>query len=416
VSRACIGRRRIAALGCALWLPVALWLPAASAQEAAAEPAPAPFVVGIGRSIHDPEAATAAMAELGVQSVRLDAPWKSIETAPGRYAIPAWLDAAVDDANARGIEPLLILAYGHPAYGDDKPRNVAAITAFARYAVFVTEHFQGRVRYFDVWNEWDAHTGKTTPGTPDDYVALARRVYPAIKSANAGAVVLSGGIATLRPEDGWIDRFIALGGLQFVDGLSLHPYNFQQPSAREQPRANTPEAAIATLERVHSLSVAAGRPVPIYVTEIGYPTYDGRGGVSRDVAAAYLARFMLLASTRPYIAGTWWYCLRDQGGDPKNKEHNFGVLDSKLERKAAADALRAVASLMTEVQRFRVDGTDADADQDRDGAERRVLATRADGSELAFAWNANETDTRLLGELQAAAAADAHAVSPRARR
>ena len=355
---------------------------------AAAETANAAFVVGIGRSIHDPEAATNAMFGLGVQSVRVDAPWASIEVARGRYEIPAWLETAVDTAREHGVQPLLILAYGHPLYGTDKPRTDAAIAAFAAYASFVTQHFAGRVRWFDLWNEWDAHTGRTTPGSADDYVALARRVYPAIKAANPEAMVLSGGITSFGLAQGWMERFFALGGASFVDGVSLHPYNF------EQRTSNTPEAAIAELDRVHVLGASAGRMLPIYVTEIGYPTFTGRGGVSRDTAAAYLARFVLLASTRSYVAGVWWYCLRDQGGDPTNKEHNFGVLDSALRAKPAADALRSVGALLADVGRFSAGG----------GGDQRVSATDRNGAEITIAWRDTDTSTPALAELSAAAA------------
>jgi polysaccharide biosynthesis protein PslG len=357
---------------------------------AAAQAAGGSFVVGIGRSIHDPPAATAAIAGLGLRSLRLDAPWAEIEVARGRYEIPAWLETAVDSAREHGIEPLLILEYGHPLYGTDKPRTDVAIAGFAAYAAFVVKHFAGRVRWFDLWNEWDAHTGRTTPGSADDYVALARRVYPVVKAANPDALVLSGGITTFGLAQRWMERFVELGGTAFVDGLSLHPYNF------DQGNVHTPEAAIAELDRVHALVARAGRAPPIYVTELGYPTFTGRGGVSGDTAAAYLARFVLLASTRPYVAGVWWYCLRDQGADRTNKEHAFGVLDAALKPKPAADALRAVAALLDGAGRFR----DASV-----GTDRRVTATAADGRQIAVTWRDADPNAPARAELEAAAAA-----------
>jgi hypothetical protein len=357
------------------------------AAACAAPPEESPFVVGVGRSIHDSDSVTqngvaSALSWLDVGSVRLDAPWKTIETAPGRYAIPGWLDGAVDSARARGIEPLLILAYGHPLHGGDKPRTPEAIAAFSGYAAFVAEHFKGRVRLYDLWNEWDAHTGGTTEGSADDYVALARSAYPAIKAANPDAVVLSGGISSLGLGQGWVERFVALGGLKFVDAVSVHPYNFDRSDA------STPEAAIAVLERVHAATSSAGKS--IYVTEMGYPAFTGNGGVSADAAALELTRFVLLASTRPYVAGVWWYCLRDQGTDRANKEHNFGVLDNSFAPKPAGQALRAAALLVAEVGRFR---------DESHGTDRRVAATRADGSKLELQWHDDAADTRLLTDL-----------------
>lgn len=336
-----------------------------------------PFIVGIGRSIHDPPQAAEALRWLGVTSMRVDAPWQSIEIAPGRYSIPAWLEEAVDRANADGIEPLLILVYGHSAYGGDKPRSTEAIAAFERYAVYVTRHFAGRVRYFDLWNEWDGRTGRTSLGTPEDYVALAREVYPAIKAANPDAVVLSGGISRYGLDHGFVERFIELGGLRFVDALSLHPYNAL--------RGGSPEDAIAELDRIHALAPF----VPIYVTEMGYPAFAGRGGVERETAAEYLARFVLLASTRSYLAGVWWYCLRDQGTNPEDKEHHFGAFDFSWRPKPAAHALRAVSASLAELGRFSDVGS---------GAVQRVVATRAQRSDVELSWSVGK-ETRVLRDL-----------------
>ncbi len=155
------------------------------------------------------------------------------------------------------------------------------------------------------------------------------------------------------------------------------------------PSARSPRSIECT-----ALAVAAGRPLPVYVTEMGYPAYAGKGGVTPEVAAAYLARFMLLASSRPYIAGVWWYCLRDQGRDPANKEHHFGVLDWSLEPKPAAAALTDVARLLRAVGRFRVD---------TNGDVYRLSAERADGSDLRLEWRNGEPATQLLQTLAAAA-------------
>ena len=326
----------------AAWLGLSfiLTMPASHAQTAPARP----FIVGIGRSIHDATGVTAALSWLGVRSVRLDIPWKEVEKTPGVYKMPDWVERAVDEANAQGIATLAILAYGHPSYGSDKPRSPAAIAAYSRYAHFVVEHFKDRIRLYDVWNEWETHTGHTTPGAAMDYVTLLRSTYPAIKEANSQAIVLSGGFLGASLDSGWFESFLRAGGLQYVDALSVHPYNYQQSGV------DLPERAVAQLERMHALAqtYARGRAIDIYITEMGFPIYQGKGGVSDARAVDFLNRFYRAAAAQDFIAGVWWYCLRDQGRDPTDKEQNFGVMDFSMVPKSVAYALRGVSAALTQ--------------------------------------------------------------------
>ena len=115
-------------------------------------------LLGIGISINDPPNATSLAKAIGANAIRLDAPWKQIELSAGKYIIPEWLERTVTSMVNAGVTPLLILAYGNPLYdAGDKPTSREGIEAFARYAAFVVQHFKGRVFYYDLWNEWDAH-------------------------------------------------------------------------------------------------------------------------------------------------------------------------------------------------------------------------------------------------------------------
>ena len=307
-------------------------------------PAPAEdhLIVGVGASLSDQDKPFALLQSLGVSSVRLDAPWRVVELSPGRYEIPGWLEKNVNEARSRDIEPFLILAYGNQLYDQDKPRSAATRLAFTRYAAYLVNHFRGRVRYYSIWNEWNAATGHTTPGSPDDYIALSKVVYPSLKGVDNSAVILSTSISDIVSNPKWIERFLALGGLRYADGLALNPYNFFLG------RKGTPELALERVDRIYALALthSQGKSVPIYITEMGYPTYSGQGGRSQDAAADDMARFLLLASTRSHVKAVWWYGFRDQGLDPANKEHHFGIYDYQFAPKPAAHALRDVTRLL----------------------------------------------------------------------
>lgn len=318
-------------------------LPALQADAADAAAADGQFLCGLGLSINDkplPRAVTLA-AGLGAQSVRIDVPWSRVEDANGQLRMLPELDAMVDQCVSSGVAPLLILAYGHPRYGGDKPTTSEAVSAFSRYAAFVVGHFKGKVKLYDLWNEWNTHTGKTTPGSPEDYIQLAMSVNKAVKNVDASVRLLSGGISDLGLGKGWVERFLSLGGHKYVDGLSIHPYNWFYRNKR------TPEEAMDLVDDlVAQLDAVGATSMPIYVTEVGWPSFNGRYGRTDAEVESYLSRFMLLASSRKRVAGVWWYCLRDQGQDTGNKEHRFGLLQFDYSRKPVADHFEQAASLV----------------------------------------------------------------------
>jgi hypothetical protein len=195
---------------------------------------------------------------------------------------------------------------------------------------------------------------------------LLKKTYAALKAENPAAVVLGGAVAGL--DDNWIADFIRAGGLAYVDGFSIHPYvqsrarNTPSPPTRltldgmkqsavavgRVPLPGTPEDAMAWIDRLETLigKGAPGKSIPIYITEIGWPTNVGGDGVSEEASAAYLQRFMLMARTRPWIAGVWWYDLIDDGSDPRNGEHRFGLLRQNGAPKPSFDALSKISPFL----------------------------------------------------------------------
>ncbi|WP_322094614.1 cellulase family glycosylhydrolase [Paraburkholderia bannensis] len=299
----------------------------------------------IGVSVHPgglapekQEAQLRLVQDVKLTSVRFDMPWKFIETQPGHYEIPRDLERYVDAAKQRGIEPVLILDYGNPLYdGGDKPRSQAAINAYVNYAQYVVRHFRGRVRQFEVWNEWDNHTGGFEAGSAEDYAALFRATYPAIKAANHDSIVLVG--AGVRK--GWEERLAGLGVIQMGDGLAVHPYNYQ--TADDLAPEHCARTLVELESRLRSLTGKAN--VDLYITEIGWPTNSGKFGVTEQAQRSFATRLALLMQAIPFVKGVWWYDLIDDGVDPLNKEHHFGLFRNTLAAKPAAAGIAAAAAL-----------------------------------------------------------------------
>ncbi len=348
------------------------------------------FQAGVGTHIGAyPLAPTqAALAALDA-TVRDDVRWSSLEVTPGRLEWPSTLkdlELLVADAVMRGKRPLIVLPNGNQFYdGGGQITSPQGIAAYARYARFVASHFKGRVDQFEVWNEWDqgggSARGRRDKGDAAAYVNLLHASYAALKAESPGAVVIGGAMSGANTA--WIEQFAKAGGLQYLDGVSIHPYvhcnappgpaapanlNLASFISHAQPHSDTvrlafaegalkpiggtPEQAIALVDRLKDVvdRYSSTRAIPLYVTEMGWPTSIGQCGIQDAVAAAYLQRFMLLAAARPYVGGVWWYDLFDDGDDPTNREQTFGLHKHDRTPKATYRALLALKSVLNSDQ------------------------------------------------------------------
>lgn len=339
---------------------------------ARAEP---PFVLGVAthltRQPRPIDQSLDALAAAGIMSLRDDAGWGRVEQQRGVLKIPAQWDEVIDGAVKRGIEPLLILDYGNNFYdGGGKPSSAEGIAAFVRYAQFLAQHFKGRVKRYEVWNEWDHGPGNASPASADAYLRLVKAVHAAIKQIDPEAEIIAGAITSGGIREGFLTRLVEQGVLDHSDAISLHPYS-----------AHSPEDWARWMKQVgDDLERSAGRPVRVYLTEMAWPAHQGAYGISEQAQAENLVKMFLLAKTLPFIKGIWWYDLQNDGPDPKNREHNFGLLDHELRPKPAYLALQQFSGLIREGEYVN---------SLADGPALRVLHLRKSGQDTLALWSAN---------------------------
>ena len=362
------------------WL---LWMALLPATGTAADP----FVVGacthFGQGKGLLKANLSMMRQAGISSFRDEVGWRAIERTKGQYEMPPAWDEFVNEGRKTGIEPLLILDYGNPLYDNgDKPRSAEAIEAFTKYAEFVARHFQGRVKLYEVWNEWDIAIGSKTAGSADDYAALLKAVYPRIKAVDRSITVLGGAPTPGGVKNGWLERILEQGALRFMDALSIHTYMYS-----ETGRARGPEAWAEWMAQVETLAqkYSGGKPVPLQITEMGWPTQIDRRGTPPEVSAAYLARLFLLARTMPFLKGIWWYDFQDDGWNAAYNENNFGIVRPDLTPKPSWFVMAGVGALAARGEYLgRVEAADPDV---------WVLRFREPGGTQTWAvWSAHPDD------------------------
>ena len=306
----------------------------------------------VGSSVHFYEGKTDAARfgtlskQAGMNTFRTDVQWWDIEISPGELSVPAYLanlENAVNDALARGDRPLLVLDYGNDFYENRGfPISDAAQAGFVRFAEFVARHFKGRVSQYEVWNEWNIGTGTPSgnPGSAADYARLLKKVYTAVKNVDPSIQVIAG--ATSQIPSDWITTMIGQAEGKY-DAISVHPYNYSNG-----PVGRTPEAAMASLNALNQLvTKAAGKSVPLYLTEMGWPTHNGWNGADKDTAANFTARMNLLLNQMPFVKGIWWYDFQDDGTDLAEPEQNFGLMTTTYAPKPAYFSMRDTARLVT---------------------------------------------------------------------
>jgi len=365
------------------------------------------FVVGVCTHFEQGKGILAANLDLirqaGVASIRDEVSWSGVERQPGQFAMPDNWNAYVRRAVETGVAPLLILDYGNRAYDrGDKPLSDAAMEGFARYAEFVVRHFKGTVHLYEIWNEWDIGIGGTTAGEAEPYARLLKAVYPRIKAIDPSILIMGGAATSGGIRKGWLERMMAAGGLAALDAVSIHTYNYSAPD-----RGRTPEAwaefVVGVETSIHKYS-RGGADLPVYVTEMGWPTHAGPRSTSPEQSAAYLARMFLLGRSLPYLKGIWWYDFQDDGWRAEYNEHNFGVVRPDLTGKPAYYALSAIAKLAAEAEFVgRLETADPDL---------WVLKFRLQGQDVLALWRAMGAPSGASGASQAVAIATTAAGTP----
>ncbi len=283
-----------------------------------------------------------------IDSTRDEMFWNEIEDGKGNFAIrngaeftrQAWWN------QLPVTSPLLILGYGHPRYdAGGQPSTPSAVSAFAKQAAWLVGQTRLRVRMVEIWNEWNLKAGANAAGGAQggaaDYVRLARATRQSIKAVDPGVLVLVGGIGEDFPDWRWMNEALALGLLDGADGVSVHLYNHCD-------RANVgADEMLRRLERLQILlTKAAGREMPIFLTEVGWPMHKGACEVSEDNAATFTLRLLLEASQRAWLKGVWFYETIDSGDDANEREQRFGLLRRDGSERPSGCAVREFGAVI----------------------------------------------------------------------
>ncbi len=281
-------------------------------------------------------------ADAGYEWLRQEFPWEDIEIhGKGDFEDrrhepyrPAWdkYDHIVDLAEEHDLE-LIVRLSNPPAWsraaGDETgtyapPDDVADFADFARA---VAERYQGRIRYYQLWNEPNIYPEwGEQPIDPEGYVALLEAGATAIRAVDPDAVIIAGALAATIDLDGtlnagrnfndllFLQRMYDAGAAPYFDVMAMQGYGlWSGPSDhRMHPRVMN----FGRNQFVRDLMVQNGDgDKAIWISEMNWNAVpdeiaDKRfGQVTLTQQAAYLPRaYERIRTEWPWIgvANTWY--------------------------------------------------------------------------------------------------------------
>jgi polysaccharide biosynthesis protein PslG len=201
------------------------------------------------------------MKEAGVGFVRMDFLWQDIEPKEGFFSFDKY-DAIVDKLSSHGIGVVGLLSYNAPWTG--RPWNAPPdVDQFTTYAIETAEHFKGRVRHWEIWNEPDDAQYWHPQDDMKTYTELLKETSAVLKQADPETRIVLGGLSKTIPIS--LRKIYKHGGKEAFDVVNFHPFT--------DPRLPN---ALAMLEGTYRgvmriLEANGDAAKPIWFTELGCP-------------------------------------------------------------------------------------------------------------------------------------------------
>lgn len=295
------------------------------------------------------------MKAAGINFVRTDFAWRTIEKAKGNVEFAGY-DRMVGLAEKNGISILGLLSHA-PKWATPLADH---LDEWLVYVDTVVKRYP-QVRHWEVYNEPDLQNFWGSKPDPAGYAKLLRLTYAHIKKIDASLFVTSGGLSGGGPLAGgysgkYAEPMFAAGIAGAYDALAFHPYRFPHAPEESHYAANVSAPDKPTLEQTigkyRALMVAAGDGgKPMWITECGYSTYPGQSandirlgtgrnlGVTEEEQAQFLPRSILLAFQ--YGASSWmWFTTLTAEKNPNDKEDWFGIVHPDHTPRLAYHALK----------------------------------------------------------------------------
>ena len=239
------------------------------------------------------------------------------------YVMPDHTQAVFDACEA-GLEPLIVLSGGNGPWGaintaesnlNMAPSTTEQINAFANYCAYVAEQFKGKVKYYEIWNEFNEPGSNAGDRSGSAYAKILAAASKAIKAVDPDAKVI--GMATSFINNSFIQNTVkalkSTGDNNCYDIASTHPYNH-----------NTTRGTSYIMTLTNTTKSITGKPV--WFTERGWFTSTGENSVTEKEQAIHAVDDYLVFLANNTCDRIFWYDFQDDGMDIAEMEDNFGLI------------------------------------------------------------------------------------------
>ncbi|WP_172829748.1 glycoside hydrolase family protein [Microterricola viridarii] len=317
-------------------------------EDGSAEPITATFMVldqttipagerdsrfGVGTHIGEPYyvGSETVGAQIGFAHARTDARWSHIEKVKGVYDYPQILTDGVRDFEAAGMDMLPIVGYGNKLYDAGAPSTPDGIAAYVSLASNVVSTFDAHA--LEVFNEFNnplLNTGACGT-TPACYLPILQATADRIRAEYPGIPIV--GPANARTDDAFLTGLYQLGGLDYLDAVSFHPYDYDYGDNKGA------EFLVDSLKQVEDRikEYNDGEAKPIWITELGWTSTLVE---SDNQQADYLVRSEVIAFASG-VERFYWYDLVNDHLHPLDHEGNFGMVRQQTEQIPAFEPKRS---------------------------------------------------------------------------
>ena len=211
----------------------------------------------------------------------------------------------------------LMIALSSGKYPPITPEDYAQ---WEKYVSAVAEQLKGQRVMFEVWNEYNIPGFNYNNATTADYVKLLKSTYTTVKSILPHAKVCGFAAApAIKPSYDvsaveWIEEILKLGGGEYMDMASIHPYTTNAPEDFQSDRGRI-------LSQVRKLLDAYGyEDMEMVASEMGWSTASHTDEIGQ---AKYIVRYACL--TYDDFERIIWYVSQNKQTESAS-ENGFGFM------------------------------------------------------------------------------------------